>query len=326
MAHDVFICYSTADKVTADAACAHLEAAGVRCWIAPRDPIPGIPYSRQLVDAIDAARVVLLIFSKNTAQSEHVMRELELAADRNKVIVPFRIDDTQPNADLEYYIRRVHWLDAMSPPMEKRLEELVTLVKRVLGAAPPEPEPIPVPPPIPIPVPKPISRGVLIGGGAAVAFILLIVLVALLPHGHPNTVVAGAATPTGSPRASPAARASTSSSQPQWFKPYTNIAFYAQGINCIPKGNGSSVQIFRIYNGTGERMFFDVGMYHIYADHDGQTTWMRGSKGYRFYLEPKQESDDFHAAFQGVCSNRFNVVLYNVRYGTDSGNYMSLKT
>jgi hypothetical protein len=34
---NVFISYSSQDKPTADAACAALEAANIRCWIAPRD-------------------------------------------------------------------------------------------------------------------------------------------------------------------------------------------------------------------------------------------------------------------------------------------------
>ena len=143
MAHDVFVCYSSEDKTIANAACAKLESAGIRCWIAPRDPIAGIPYGRQLVDAITAARVVLLIFSGNANRSEHVLRELEIASDGGKIIVPFRIENVVPSGDLKYYITRVHWLDAMSPPMETRLNELVTLMQRLLdlpiAAAPPSP-------------------------------------------------------------------------------------------------------------------------------------------------------------------------------------------
>ena len=41
MAHDVFVSYAAQDKPTADAACATLEARQVRCWIAPRDVLPG---------------------------------------------------------------------------------------------------------------------------------------------------------------------------------------------------------------------------------------------------------------------------------------------
>ncbi len=132
MAHDVFVCYSSEDKTIANAACAKLESAGIRCWIAPRDPIAGIPYGRQLVDAITAARIVLLIFSGHANRSEHVLRELEVASDSGKIIVPFRIENVVPSGDLRYYITRVHWLDAMSPPMEARLGELVALMQRLM--------------------------------------------------------------------------------------------------------------------------------------------------------------------------------------------------
>jgi len=41
MAHDVFISHSAQDKAIADAVCAALENAAVRCWVAPRDVQPG---------------------------------------------------------------------------------------------------------------------------------------------------------------------------------------------------------------------------------------------------------------------------------------------
>ena len=37
MAHDVFISHSTSNRPVANAVCASLESAGIRCWIAPRD-------------------------------------------------------------------------------------------------------------------------------------------------------------------------------------------------------------------------------------------------------------------------------------------------
>jgi predicted ATPase len=139
MAHDVFICHASQDKTVADAACAAFERAGIVCWIAPRDPLPGRPYGPQIIEAIEHARVVLLIFSGQANRSEHVARELEIAANAKKPIVPFRIEAVMPSGDLQYYITRVHWLDAMAPPMETRLSELVAVVQQLLegGAARP---------------------------------------------------------------------------------------------------------------------------------------------------------------------------------------------
>ena len=56
MAHDVFISHSHADKPAADAACAALEAKGIRCWIAPRDINPGQDWAASIVEAIRGAR------------------------------------------------------------------------------------------------------------------------------------------------------------------------------------------------------------------------------------------------------------------------------
>lgn len=132
MAHDVFICHTTEDRTIANAACAKLERAGIRCWIAPRDAIAGIPYGRQLAQAISDSRVVLLIFSDHANRSDHVLRELEIASDGGTIIAPFRIEEVLPSGDLRYYIQRIHWLDAMTPPMEARLADLLTLVQRLL--------------------------------------------------------------------------------------------------------------------------------------------------------------------------------------------------
>jgi predicted ATPase len=136
MAHDVFICHSSQDKTVADAACAALERADIACWIAPRNPVAGIPYGRQIVDAIERARALLLIFSANANRSEHVARELEIGANAKKPIVPLRIEAVMPSGDLQYYVMRVHWLDATAPPMEARLSELVAAVQQVLEATP----------------------------------------------------------------------------------------------------------------------------------------------------------------------------------------------
>jgi hypothetical protein len=188
MAHDIFICHAHADLNTALAACAKLEDAGVRCWIAPRDVNAG-PYARQLVHAITSASAVLLIFSDKTNQSEHILRELEIASKHQKVIIPFRIEDVPPNEDLEYFTLRVHWLDALSPPMETRLAELVAFVKRLLAARPALTAPV-VPETKPAPdlveaekreaeVPWWKTRISVIGGAVAAAVIVIVIVIAI---------------------------------------------------------------------------------------------------------------------------------------------------
>jgi hypothetical protein len=41
----VFISYASADAAVVQKVCAALEAAGILCWIAPRDVVPGTRYA-----------------------------------------------------------------------------------------------------------------------------------------------------------------------------------------------------------------------------------------------------------------------------------------
>jgi tetratricopeptide (TPR) repeat protein len=135
--HDVFISYSSRDKPIADAACATLESRGIRCWVAPRDVLPGTNYPRAIVEAIETSLVMVLIFSSHSNTSPHVVRELTHAVSKGVIIIPFRIENIQPSKDMEYLIGIPHWLDAMTPPLENHLavlgETVATLLRTAVG-------------------------------------------------------------------------------------------------------------------------------------------------------------------------------------------------
>lgn len=133
MAFDVFVSHSAKDKATADAVCARLEADGIKCWIAPRDVVPGLDWSEAIVNAITHCRVMILIFSSSANTSSQIKREVERAVHKGKIIIPFRIEDIEPTGALEYFISTPHWLDALTPPMEKHINRLLGTVRSLLA-------------------------------------------------------------------------------------------------------------------------------------------------------------------------------------------------
>lgn len=133
MAHDVFISYSSKDKTVADAICASIENKKIRCWIAPRDISPGADWGKSIIDAINSSSLMVLIFSEDSNESPQVLREVERAVSKGIPIVPFRIDDIMPNNSMEYFISTTHWLDALTPPMENHVENLVRIVDNILN-------------------------------------------------------------------------------------------------------------------------------------------------------------------------------------------------
>ena len=122
-----FISYSSPDKNIADNLCAKLEREGIRVWYAPRD-VRG-PYAAAIAEAISQVTHFIVILSRNSLHSEHVLNEIDLAfqglPDKIK-FKPLRIDEAMFTPSFKYYLSRQHWMDAIVPPLEQRLEEFVS--------------------------------------------------------------------------------------------------------------------------------------------------------------------------------------------------------
>src|SRR6267378_4934818 len=133
MESKVFISHSSKDNETADAICNHLESAGIWCWIAPRDVKAGLDWTEGIIQGIEACRVFVLVFSENANISEHVRREVAKAFSLGLAVIPFRVANIMPSGSLAYFLGTVHWLDALTPPLDKHLNALTDRVKQLLA-------------------------------------------------------------------------------------------------------------------------------------------------------------------------------------------------
>ena len=82
----------------------YLEENGLDCWMAPRDIKTSDNYAQEIMDALNEAKIVTLIFSKSSNESPYVLEELDKAY-KDKPILPFRIDDVLPKGSMEFYLR-----------------------------------------------------------------------------------------------------------------------------------------------------------------------------------------------------------------------------
>jgi hypothetical protein len=133
---DIFVSYSLPDRNCALELVARVEACGIECWIAPRDISPSADWAAEIIDAISAARVMVLVFSANSNESPQVRREVERAVHKRLMVVPFRIDDVMPSKSLEYFLSSQHWLDAFPPPLEPHYQRLCAHLRRTLHGNP----------------------------------------------------------------------------------------------------------------------------------------------------------------------------------------------
>ncbi len=137
MSIDVFISHHTKSSLhITQAICNSLEAQNIRCWYAPRDT-QGV-YADSITQAIGACRIFILVLNRASSFSQDVLSEINLAVERlrrgeNIAILPFQIADEEVSASAKYYIGRMHWIDAITPPIEERIKELCVQVSNLLG-------------------------------------------------------------------------------------------------------------------------------------------------------------------------------------------------
>jgi TolB-like protein/Tfp pilus assembly protein PilF len=131
-AHSVFLSYASGDSAIALRVCEALEQAGMTCWIAPRDVMPGVFYADEIVHAIDAAKALVLILSQSAAASPHVLREVERATSKRHPLVSLRIDRAPLPAGLEYFLNSSQWLDASDSGIAREMPKLVAAVRRAV--------------------------------------------------------------------------------------------------------------------------------------------------------------------------------------------------
>ncbi len=133
MPHEAFICYSSHDKAVAEAVCATLESRHIRCWIAPRDVLPGSEWAEAIVDAIDGSSVLVLVLSSSSNSSPQVIREVGRAASKDIPIIPLQIDSVLLSKAMEFFVSSHHFFDAQTPPLKKHLQRLADTVQQLLA-------------------------------------------------------------------------------------------------------------------------------------------------------------------------------------------------
>jgi hypothetical protein len=132
MPRDVFICYSHEDQAIADTVCETLEVAQIKCWISSRDELPGEQWAQMIVRGMDESKIVVFILSAHSNNSAACARELALAHDKNKIIIPFQINDVVLSGELQYHLAGRQRIDAFTPPIERHLNKLVDAVSELL--------------------------------------------------------------------------------------------------------------------------------------------------------------------------------------------------
>lgn len=128
--HHVFISYSSKDSYIARDLADRIEQKGVRCWYAERDIPDGTVWATEIDEAIHCADIFIVIVSRNSAASKQVPKEIGLAIESCRVVMPLRIDHVQLEGAFRYYLSDCQWTD-ITPDQDDKLNEVADTVFRI---------------------------------------------------------------------------------------------------------------------------------------------------------------------------------------------------
>jgi hypothetical protein len=126
----VFVSFASADEKVAREIVAALEQAGHSCWFAPREVGGGRDYASEIDSAVRSAQRFLLLFSPAAEQSEHVRREIHLAAEYRTPIVPIRTAAVKPAGRYAYFLAGLQWIDLFGGQHDEVVARVVAAVGR----------------------------------------------------------------------------------------------------------------------------------------------------------------------------------------------------
>jgi formylglycine-generating enzyme required for sulfatase activity len=146
-----------------------MEHKRLRCWMAPRNILPGTEWAAAIIGGIEGSRTFVLVYSANSNASQQVLREVERAVHRGMPIIPLRIESVPMSKNMEYFISASHWLNAADGPTQEHLDLLAktitSLIEHHQDLETGMPEPV---------TPEPKRKPYLFAGAVGAALILLV--------------------------------------------------------------------------------------------------------------------------------------------------------
>lgn len=131
MAHDVFISYSQADSDVANAVCKAFNANGISYRIGTEEVISGESFAKRIVPAIKNSKITIFLSSQNSNMSAFTVKEIVIAFNNGKHIIPFRIENIGFPDQLEFFLCDLSWINAFEN-FQSNIQQLVVSIK-VIG-------------------------------------------------------------------------------------------------------------------------------------------------------------------------------------------------
>lgn len=108
--YDVFVSYSRRDKQVVEEFCNLMNLCGISYWI-DREGIGAEEFKEVIVKAIEKSRIIIFFSSKHSNASLWTPKEIGIAVECKKTIIPVKIDDSVYNNSVRFDLINLNFYD-----------------------------------------------------------------------------------------------------------------------------------------------------------------------------------------------------------------------
>ncbi len=128
---EVFISYASKDQERILDLVERLDATGVSVWIDQMSIEGATMWSQEIVEAIDVCKVLILAISPNSSESENVVKEVALASERRKKILPVCLEMSSIPKSMEYQLAGIQRVEYFAGEEDQGLQAMVRALAKL---------------------------------------------------------------------------------------------------------------------------------------------------------------------------------------------------
>ena len=131
MSPDIFISYSREDQQQVVKLVEHLRGEGLNVWMDETDIHGATIWTKEIVEAIRAAELFILAISHHSTGSKNVVKELALASEREKIILPIYLEQCEIPETMEYQLAGIQNIALHTLDKAKAYEFIHQTIRRL---------------------------------------------------------------------------------------------------------------------------------------------------------------------------------------------------
>lgn len=132
----VFLSFSSRDAELAIALREALQSRNIDVWKAPESIPPGVDWASAIHAGIEQQQVFLLLWSDEAMASAEVSKEISLASQHRRLLLPLRLTPAMPQGGQAYHLGSIQWLEGQGLPLPLVLDRLEARIRELVEQGP----------------------------------------------------------------------------------------------------------------------------------------------------------------------------------------------